>query len=1102
MPIQLSINSKNMSKLNKILLAICFVSNLSISNCFAQEKYSAKVVDGPNFASDLFYSSQQRIINQVPHLKNLDLKFGLANWYFTTTPSVAAATSYINVELNTVNYIGFVMKMPNGADKRVTLSESGIIPSGYNIVDIKLNIEFGKIGVNATTEIDFNGSFNKYSKGSGSLRFKNSEDFNKFSKFISDNKLKTTQEIFSALNPQVTFTYRGSFNGSILSEYNTFLLRKIDNYIQKIWLENEKENKINTILRSANTEAQVGNLENAKSKFEEAYQLKADPNVLNEINRIKQRIKEKKEAEEKANEINNADINTNTSNTSSNSQTKSTATNSSSKTASSTTKKETTTEKKDAYATKSNTIGNTGKTYEQLEYERRASERQQKEKLQQAVNPGGYAMQQSGANDFYKNEIARLNKESDLRREREEREWEAEKRRIRKERIEEARKADAYRKQLEEEKRKYNLSIEEAYQKKGGDANYNAKLKELETKIFNTINEINAELKRNGNNFKSFYYSDNCSYVTIIETIQKNKKLSKNRKLILIEDILALKTAYANFYENNSKHGQDYGKNPNYQDNTTNAACSEYLRIVANSLLLNYQGKWSNSISNTNIDFTADYKNKVADFQSRYVFDYYTEGQSSELKTRGVLTFKLEDYIDFYLENSWTKYGANPPETAPKILNERADEVNKVKLTHNLGRTYHTTKNIDELTMAVFNYNHGFCDDAFNHYKTYELKASNEKTMAKDVKSVTSPSVISKLLGAILYIDNKDYKQALILLTRLRKFYLPLLKKRAEKYQYFEEDESLEHAILKLENIIFYEVGNYKEMWLPKNEEYFKGGTSRLYNFKLLEYYNPGLLAEALYKTGNENFAEEVMDFVIDYYKKIYKYERKYRGTRADVDAFKRMLQIFNPKALEKMTFSVEHKYQLFMGKGTHDYKRLLHWKFYPDYGNPLNITPIDLQNESSWLIHKENVGKLLSKEELHTVFNEQLSIYNKGKLDVSDESKAFLASLVKLGIWSGNFYEVMPAMWDLKNNYDTEDYLLFEQLLMLMTLYKEDLSIHHFHYKEENRGRLLNWVNSYIEWFVENGKKPDIKKQINDILEIWNSYDYAHLLIPFLYEL
>ncbi|MGZ0016786.1 hypothetical protein [Yeosuana sp. AK3] len=793
-----------------------------------------------------------------------------------------------------------------------------------------------------------------------------------------------------------------------------------------------------------------------------------------------------------------------TTNSSSSSQNNSTTVNSKPSTSNSS-KKSTSSETKDTYPTESNTIGNTGKTFEQLEYERRASERQQKEKLQQAVNPGGYAMQQSGANDFYKNEIARLNKESDLRREREEREWEADKKRRRQERIEKERRAEAYRKQQEEDQRKYNLSIEEAYLKKGGDANFNAKLKELETKIFNTIHEVNAELKRNGNNFKSFYYSDNCSYVTIIETIQKNKKLSKNRKLILIEDILALKTAYADFYVNNSKHGQDYGKNPDYQDNTTNAACSEYLRTVAKSLLMRYHGKESHNISNTNTDFVSEYKKQISPYLSQNVFDYYYKDRSGATYTRGELKFSLDNYLNFYLEKSWTFYGTNAPKSESTIWGEdRIEQVKKVKLTHELGRTYHTTKDIDELTMAVFNYNHGFFDDAFANYKVYELKIADEKTLASDVRSVTSPSVISKLLGAILYMDNKEYKQALILLTRLRKFHLPILKKIAAESKYFKEDEILEHAILKLENIIFYDVGNYKEMWLPKDKNYFKGGTSRVYNYKLLEYYNPGLLAEALYKTGNKDFAEEVIDFIVDYHKKIYKFKSTYRGTQADVDAFKRMLQIFDPKVLEKMTFLVKHKYQLFMGKEIYDYKRLLHWKFYQDYGNPLNITPIDLQNESSWIKHKENVGKLLPKEELHTVFNEQLSIYKKGKLDISDESKAFLASLVQLGVWSGNFYEVMPAMWDLKSNYDTKDYILFEELLALMTSYIGDLSYQRFDRDENGKKRWAtkDYENLTIEWFVENGKKPDIKQQINDILEIWNNYDFAHVLIPFLYKL
>ena len=181
----------------------------------------------------------------------------------------------------------------------------------------------------------------------------------------------------------------------------------------------------------------------------------------------------------------------------------------------------------------------------------------------------------------------------------------------------------------------------------------------------------------------------------------------------------------------------------------------------------------------------------------------------------------------------------------------------------------------------------------------------------------------------------------------------------------------------------------------------------------------------------------------------------------------------------------------------------LLNWVFYRDFGNPINNTPIDLKNEGSWIKLKERQQETISKEALNTIFNEQLSIYKKGKLDISDESKAFLASLVQLGVWTGNFYEAMPAMWDLKNNYDAKDYVLFEKLLTLMTSNVNDLSFHHFYLDKNGNGkRNKNYENLSIEWFFANKNEPIIKEQLNEILKIWTFNDYTHFLIPFLYEL
>lgn len=874
----------------------------------------------------------------------------------------------------------------------------------------------------------------------------------------------------------------GNYKNAKLKFQEAYKLRPSDKLkaeIEKannLLLKKDKEDKIQAKLNEAYSLLNSNNYELALTKFKEVYAVDPSESIKQQIESISKKIQEKKDE-------------TTSSNNSLSSSKKSTTTNSTTKTATSTTKKETTTEKKDTYVKKSNTIGNTGKTFEQLEYERKAYERQKQEKIKKAVDPGGYIMQKSGLNDFYRNEIAKANRASDLKKAKEEREWEAERRRQRRERIEEDRRAEEYRKQQEEQKTKYNLSLEEAYQKKGGDANFNAKLKEFHSLAISKMTYINSYLTKNGSPFQTLNYMDNCSYVQVIEIIQKNDQITYGAKIALIEELLSLKKSYVDFYMNNSKHGHDYGKSGDYHDNTINSACGQYIKTLAHSLNApyNYHSKGSRSISNTKTDFDSEYKKRISPFQSKYDYAY---------------NYEFRTYLKFYLEKSWTTYGTNPPKRAPTILN-RKEEIEKIKLTYTLGINYHNRKDIDELTMAVFNYNHGFFDDALNHFKIYQLRTSDKEKMVGFWDKVgywilEDETVISSLLGAILYMDYENYSEALKYLKKLKTHNLPILKKKGRG-----DDKILEKAIMKLENLVFFELNQYTDMWLPKDKKYFKGGTSRGKNYDLLKYYNPGILAEALYKTGNEDFAEEVIDFMINYYKKVYKFKYPYRGTQSEIDAFKRMIKIFNPKALEKMSFSVENKYSLAKNVTYNNKFMLLDWEFYQDFGNPINNTPIDLKNEDSWIKLKERKQETISKEALNTIFNEQLSIYKKGKLDISDESKAFLASLVQLGVWTGNFYEAMPAMWDLKNNYDAKDYVLFEKLLTLMTSNLEDLSFHHFYLdKNGNRKRNKNYENLSIEWFFANKNGPIIKEQLNEILKIWSFNDYTHLLIPFLYEL
>lgn len=268
-------------------------------------------------------------------------------------------------------------------------------------------------------------------------------------------------------------------------------------------IKQKKEAKLNAevdqLLRYAYSNLQIARLEEAKKDFQKAYNLKKDPKILEQIKAIDQRINDNNKnsrASEKINQANTfidnedydkalallneayainpsseitnqieavklkisnkeEDAATNSANTDTNKEntvTQSASSGSSSSASSSastskntsnktTTKKATTSQNKSTTVTRPKTIGNTGKTYEQLEYEKRLYQRQQKEKLQRAIDPGGYAMEKSGANAFFQAQRDQIEAKYAAKRAREERERRederAERERRRRERIRE-----------------------------------------------------------------------------------------------------------------------------------------------------------------------------------------------------------------------------------------------------------------------------------------------------------------------------------------------------------------------------------------------------------------------------------------------------------------------------------------------------------------------------------------------------------------------------------------------------------------------------------------------------------------------------------------
>lgn len=286
--------------------------------CYSQETHPARVLTGPTFASELFELQIPQIKELVPNLVNIELGFDLANWYWSCNPSVAAATMSIHVDIGEVKYVGFVMKLPNGGEKRVSFEEIGIQANrNPSICDIRLDIDFSKFNIHASTEIDvYNG------KGQGSIRFNNElpQEFHDYLKFDHEKKrYKTVQEIFSGLDPKVSIVHRGSYNCNIMNFESNFYLNQIKKYIDNEYKENDLNNKIKTLLTEAQNAESSGRIDEAIMKYEEAYKLKKVPEIKLKIDDLKTKKTSLESTENNPNVNNPTSINDNGTNNSFNS---------------------------------------------------------------------------------------------------------------------------------------------------------------------------------------------------------------------------------------------------------------------------------------------------------------------------------------------------------------------------------------------------------------------------------------------------------------------------------------------------------------------------------------------------------------------------------------------------------------------------------------------------------------------------------------------------------------------------------------------------------------------------------------------------------------
>jgi len=338
-------------------------------------------------------------------------------------------------------------------------------------------------------------------------------------------------------------------------------------------------------LRSGHVQYGIQDYKGAANLYQKAYNLNKDPQTLTLVENAKKALQEQTAATAKQTVASSPPPAS--SNTAVLTQTSSSATRPTTGSGTATSKNNANTSSKSNSSSRASSdiyqkAENAGKTLAQMEYEKQAYQRQQREKLQQATNPGGYYLQQSGVNDYFNNQMDKINREAAAKEEREEREWLARKRR---EDREARKKQQAYEQNIKNNIARHEVGREQRmadYKAMGGDANYNNKLNQWRTFAAGEIKQINTFLTRYRGATLTFQFPENnCDYVTAIESIQ-NTSIPENYKDILINNVLVVRNEYYKFYiENAFTYNEwDVGYDALSVD-VVQGTCAGYLQSIA-----------------------------------------------------------------------------------------------------------------------------------------------------------------------------------------------------------------------------------------------------------------------------------------------------------------------------------------------------------------------------------------------------------------------------------------------------------------------------------------------------------------------------------------
>ena len=948
------------------------------------------------------------------------------------------------------------------------------------------------------------------------------------------------------------------------------LVGKIEGALKEQKKQEELNAQVQALLSSANYQYSVSNFKEAKKLFEQAYRLQPNnQNIKKSIEQSDAAITQEAErvAAEKAKEAELEQTtlgNTTTAGSgnggseASNAGNGSKASSSKAGGASNTTSSQSNSETKKAETTPKpkNTIGNTGKTFEQLEYERRVAEAQQKARIQQAVNPGGYAMEQSGANAFFRNQIANIQREADLRRAKEEKEWLAKKRR---EEIEARKREQEYEKfkkeliQRQAEGREQRL---DDYRSKGGDRNFSNKLNQWKNFATKEIQQVNKYLNLyQGQTIKSVYPQNSCDYVTAIENISQSK-MPNDYKATLINNILEIRNQYYKFYIDNAFISEEwFTRFDDIGRSNTYGTCSNYLERIADATEFNRYGPFTQNdeyVINNTIYNPAHLFYYQENYKIPFGALHYPASFKQAVKEKGINMHQKQIGRD--LDDVWNKFHKRPynwstgwyhdPSAAygytdglgykSKTRFNRQEYDKEVALYYEFYETkrkfrLNTIEN--ELQMMYFSYHSGDVGRAYDHFLRYiGLQYGGFDQMVKVLQSDQSKSFFINdgngdshigIAFSTLLMEAGEYEKALKL--------LPIINNNSPQPSLIakERKAALLNTTESLRNKIYFRLGEYDKMYLPKNEKdikdfikdvnykfkYVKPKSSRVYSvspakclINKIDFYITNdihLKALALIKLNRSKEAKILLTPLYNYFtKKENKQLPTFHGDAVDIEAMKEALNtLFSGKGnalkYQKSSRYLFENQENFKNYDWINYLQIIGYSLYHSQLKPLNLTPLNLDVTPEWKQIEEKLRSHNgSKASMEALYNQLSSLYENKKLEKNESHQNFLLTYIQLGMALGNFHEMLPVAVKYQMLFP-ENELLETQLSILMWPQK-DVFITKKNYDLQQKKYIYPPI---IEFFNSALTNENQKANLDFYLNVWARDKVSSPIIPFLYR-